>query len=53
MSENFSNSDDVFWIDDVWNIIKSGSYEAFLDDHAGCFIDERIKYLTIECLEVR
>ena len=37
MSENFSNSDDVFWVEDVWNIIKSGSYEAFLDDHAGCF----------------
>lgn len=37
MSENFSNSDDVFWIDDVWNIIKSGSYEEFLNDHEGYF----------------
>ena len=37
MSENFSNSDDVFWIDDVWNIIKSGSYEAFLNEHKECF----------------
>ena len=37
MSENFSNSDDVFWVDDVWNIIRSGTCEEFLNDHAGCF----------------
>ena len=37
MGENFSNSDDVFWIDDAWNIIKSGGYEEFLNDHEGYF----------------
>lgn len=37
MDENFKASDDVFWIEDVWNIIKSGSYEEFLNEHKECF----------------
>ena len=37
MSENFSKSDDVYWVDDVCNIIRSGTYEEFLNDHGECF----------------
>ena len=37
MSENFKASDDVFWIADVWDMIKSGSYEEFLNEHKECF----------------
>lgn len=37
MSDDFKKNNEVFWIEDVWNIIKSGSYEEFLNDHEGYF----------------
>ena len=46
MSENFFNSDDVFLVEYVWNTINSGTYEEFLNYHAGCFdvSQEKLEY---------